>query len=44
VLCSAKAKMEVATKEASNPIAQDIKKGKLRYIHSLSKWKDGIRR
>ena len=25
-----KAKMEVATKEASNPIAQDIKKGKLR--------------
>lgn len=25
-----KAKMEVATKEASNPIAQDMKKGKLR--------------
>lgn len=29
-LCSAKAKMEVSTKEAMNPIAQDIKKGKLR--------------
>ena len=25
-----KAKMEVATKEENNPIAQDIKKGKLR--------------
>jgi len=27
---STKAKMEVATKEAKNPIAQDTKKGKLR--------------
>lgn len=30
-----KAKMEVATKEASNPIAQDIKKGKLRGMSPL---------
>jgi len=27
---STKAKMEVATKEAMNPISQDMKKGKLR--------------
>jgi hypothetical protein len=29
-ICSTRAKFEVATKEALNPIAQDIKKGKLR--------------
>lgn len=28
------AKMEIATKEPFNPIKQDIKKGKLRYVHN----------
>ncbi|XP_064458497.1 uncharacterized protein LOC135368881 [Ornithodoros turicata] len=28
------AKMEIATKEPLNPIKQDIKKGKLRYVHN----------
>lgn len=36
-----KAKMEVATKEASNPIAQDIKKGKLRDYHGPIFWNYG---
>ena len=31
-----KAKMEVATKEPNNPIAQDVKKGKLRDYHGVS--------
>lgn len=31
---STKAKMEVATKEEMNPIAQDTKKGKLRCVHT----------
>lgn len=29
------AKMEIATKEPMNPIKQDIKKGKLRYVHNV---------
>ena len=33
--------MEVATKEASNPIAQDIKKGKLRDYHGPIFWNYG---
>lgn len=36
-----KAKMEIATKEASNPIAQDIKKGKLRDYHGPIFWNYG---
>ncbi|GKY92018.1 hypothetical protein MPSEU_000173400 [Mayamaea pseudoterrestris] len=36
-----KAKMEVATKEASNPIAQDLKKGKLRDYHGPIFWNYG---
>eukprot|EP01039_Chlorochromonas_danica_P007163 gene7163-7921_t len=36
-----KAKMEVATKEAHNPIAQDIKKGKLRDYHGPIFWNYG---
>jgi inorganic pyrophosphatase len=36
-----KAKMEVATKEAFNPIAQDIKKGKLRDYHGPIFWNYG---
>ena len=33
--------MEVATKEPSNPIAQDIKKGKLRDYHGPIFWNYG---
>ena len=33
--------MEVATKEASNPIAQDIKKGNLRDYHGPIFWNYG---
>lgn len=33
-----KAKMEVSTKEPNNPIAQDIKKGKLRDYHGEFFW------
>ena len=33
-----KAKMEVSTKEENNPIAQDIKKGKLRDYHGPIFW------
>ena len=36
-----KAKMEVATKEANNPIAQDIKKGNLRDYHGPIFWNYG---
>jgi hypothetical protein len=36
-----RAKMEVATKEESNPIAQDIKKGKLRDYHGPIFWNYG---
>lgn len=36
-----KPKMEIATKEASNPIAQDIKKGKLREYHGPIFWNYG---
>jgi inorganic pyrophosphatase len=36
-----KAKMEVATKEEHNPIAQDIKKGKLRDYHGPIFWNYG---
>lgn len=36
-----KAKMEVSTKEESNPIAQDIKKGKLRDYHGPIFWNYG---
>eukprot|EP00597_Dinobryon_sp_UTEXLB2267_P015041 CAMPEP_0170113420 /NCGR_PEP_ID=MMETSP0020_2-20130122/9879_1 /TAXON_ID=98059 /ORGANISM="Dinobryon sp., Strain UTEXLB2267" /LENGTH=259 /DNA_ID=CAMNT_0010339775 /DNA_START=798 /DNA_END=1577 /DNA_ORIENTATION=+ len=36
-----KAKMEVATKESLNPIAQDIKKGKLRDYHGPIFWNYG---
>jgi len=36
-----KAKMEVSTKEAGNPIAQDIKKGKLRDYHGPIFWNYG---
>ena len=36
-----KAKMEVATKEVYNPIAQDIKKGKLRDYHGPIFWNYG---
>lgn len=36
-----KAKMEVSTKEAYNPIAQDIKKGKLRDYHGPLYWNYG---
>lgn len=38
---NSKAKMEVATKESSNPIAQDIKKGKLRDYHGPIFWNYG---
>jgi len=37
-----KPKMEVATKEGSNPIAQDIKKGKLRDYHGPIFWNYGM--
>jgi len=36
-----KPKMEIATKEPSNPIAQDIKKGKLRDYHGPIYWNYG---
>lgn len=36
-----RAKMEVATKETHNPIAQDIKKGKLRDYHGPIFWNYG---
>jgi inorganic pyrophosphatase len=36
-----KAKMEVATKETNNPIAQDMKKGKLRDYHGPIFWNYG---
>jgi len=36
-----RAKMEVATKEAYNPIAQDLKKGKLRDYHGPIFWNYG---
>lgn len=36
-----KAKMEIATKEESNPIAQDMKKGKLRDYHGPIFWNYG---
>lgn len=36
-----KAKMEVATKEKLNPIAQDVKKGKLRDYHGPIFWNYG---
>jgi len=36
-----KAKMEIATKEESNPIAQDIKKGNLRDYHGPIFWNYG---
>lgn len=36
-----KAKMEVATKEEQNPIAQDMKKGKLRDYHGPIFWNYG---
>jgi len=36
-----KAKMEVATKEEHNPIAQDVKKGKLRDYHGPIYWNYG---
>jgi inorganic pyrophosphatase len=36
-----KAKMEVSTKETSNPIAQDMKKGKLRDYHGPIFWNYG---
>lgn len=36
-----KAKMEIATKEVNNPIAQDIKKGKLRDYHGPIFWNYG---
>merc|ERR1719213_1299516 len=36
------AKMEVATKEENNPIAQDIKKGKVRYYHGPIFWNYGM--
>eukprot|EP00607_Mallomonas_marina_P006438 CAMPEP_0182427224 /NCGR_PEP_ID=MMETSP1167-20130531/16026_1 /TAXON_ID=2988 /ORGANISM="Mallomonas Sp, Strain CCMP3275" /LENGTH=235 /DNA_ID=CAMNT_0024609305 /DNA_START=176 /DNA_END=883 /DNA_ORIENTATION=+ len=36
-----KAKMEVSTKEESNPIAQDMKKGKLRDYHGPIFWNYG---
>ena len=36
-----RAKMEVATKEVSNPIAQDIKKGNLRDYHGPIFWNYG---
>ncbi|CAM9261814.1 unnamed protein product [Heterosigma akashiwo] len=35
------AKMEVATKEEKNPIAQDMKKGKLRFYHGPIFWNYG---
>jgi len=37
-----RAKMEVATKESSNPIAQDVKKGKLRDYHGPIFWNYGM--
>jgi len=37
-----KAKMEVATKEANNAIAQDVKKGKLRNYHGPIYWNYGM--
>ncbi|KAG5187106.1 inorganic pyrophosphatase [Tribonema minus] len=36
-----KAKMEIATKEPHNPIAQDIKKGALRFYHGPIFWNYG---
>jgi inorganic pyrophosphatase len=38
----AKAKMEVATKESMNAIAQDVKKGKLRDYHGPIYWNYGM--
>lgn len=37
-----KAKMEVSTKESKNPIAQDVKKGKLRDYHGPIFWNYGM--
>merc|ERR1712190_716615 len=37
-----KPKMEVATKEPNNPIAQDVKKGKLRDYHGPIFWNYGM--
>merc|ERR1712190_368725 len=37
-----KPKMEVATKEPKNPIAQDVKKGKLRNYHGPIYWNYGM--
>lgn len=37
-----KAKMEISTKEEYNPIAQDIKKGKLRDYHGPIFWNYGM--
>lgn len=37
-----KAKMEVSTKEEGNPIAQDVKKGKLRNYHGPIFWNYGM--
>merc|ERR1712060_304397 len=37
-----KPKMEVATKEPKNPIAQDVKKGKLRNYHGPIFWNYGM--
>merc|ERR1719384_2795354 len=36
------AKMEVATKEENNPIAQDMKKGKVRNYHGPIFWNYGL--
>lgn len=36
-----RAKYEISTKEASNPVAQDIKKGKLRKYHGPIYWNYG---
>jgi inorganic pyrophosphatase len=36
------AKMEIATKEENNPIAQDTKKGKLRHYHGPIFWNYGM--
>lgn len=36
-----KAKFEISTKEISNPVAQDIKKGKLRDYHGPIYWNYG---
>ena len=36
------AKMEIATKDPLNPIKQDVKKGKLRYVANLFPYKGYI--